>query len=228
MNRLRRALVLAAAAGPVAAFAQQPKKIYRIGYMSNRSGMERRDEAYELAGKRLELLKDLVPKATRVSAFVIAGRGHAPRAHIAGTEAAARKLGMQVQLLEPRGPEELGAVFDAARSARAEVLSVLNLGWFNVYRDQILKLVAATRLPAIFSTVDFVDLGGLMGYSADLVQQHREAAAYVAKILSGTKPEELPVQQPTKFELAVNLQTAKALGITIPQSILVRADRVIQ
>jgi putative ABC transport system substrate-binding protein len=325
MNRLRRNLMLAASAWPFAATAQQPKKIYRIGFLSSGPGIEAREEAfrqrlrelgyadgqnlviewrfvggkidrypqfaaelvrlkldcivavgvsavrfskeatqtipiviatidadpvalgfvaslarpggnvtgftgiaYDLAGKRLELLKDLVPKATRLAVLVPAGRGDAQRAHLQGTEAAARKLGMQIQMLEPRGPEELESVFDAARSARAEVLSVLTLSWFNSHREKIVKLAADHRLPAIYANVAFVGIGGLMHYSADLVQQWREVAGYVAKVLSGAKPADLPVQQPTKLELAINKKTAKALGLTFPQTILLRADRVIE
>ena len=184
--------------------------------------------AHELAGKRLELLKDLVPDATRVAVLAPAGRGAAATAHVEGARAAAHRLGMQVQLLEARGPADLERVFDAARGARADVLSVSSLAWMNSHRERIAKLTADARLPAIFSNPNYPELGGLMSYTDDPVHRLREVAGYVAKILSGTKPADLPVQHPTKFQLTVNLKTSRALGITIPQTILVRADRIIQ
>ena len=184
--------------------------------------------AYELAGKRLELIKELVPKATRAAMLVGSRDGDAHRAHLKGTEIAASKLGMQLQVLGAAGPEELDAMASRAREGRAEVLSVVAIAWMNSHRDRIVKFAADLRLPAIYTNPVFLPMGGLISYAADRVHQNREAAGYVARILSGAKPAELPVQQPTKFELAVNMKAAKALGITIPQTILVRADRVVE
>ncbi len=114
------------------------------------------------------------------------------------------------------------------RAGAPEVLSVVASGWINSHRERIIGFAANMRLPAMYSNPFFVPIGGLMSYSADTVHQFREAAGYVARILSGTKPADLPVQQPTKFELAINLKTAKALGLTIPPTIMVRAERIIE
>ena len=322
MNRQRRALILATAAWPFAAIAQQPKKTYRIGYLSARASFERRDEAfrnrlrelgyfegrnlvieqrfnkgqnelnrelvaemvrlnvdcivaigtaltrtakqateripivfptmdgdpvenrfvaslarpggnvtgftgiaYDLAGKRLELLKDLVPKATRVGVLHSTGAG---QGHLRGTEAVARKLGIQLQVLAARGPGELEPMIASLRDNRPEALSVIGTNWINSHRASVIAFIEKHKLPAIYSNDAFVPIGGLMSYAADTAHQYGEAAGYVAKILAGAKPADMPVQQPTKFELAINLKTAKALGITIPPSVLVRADRVIE
>ena len=186
--------------------------------------------AYELAGKRLELIKELAPKATRAVVLVDSrGSRDAQRAHLKGIEAAASKLGLQLQVIWVGGPEELDSTaFRAARDGRAEVLSVVATGWMNSHRDRIVKFASDLRLPAIYGNPVFLPMGGLMSYSADRVHQWRETAGYVARILSGTKPADLPVQQPTKFELAINMKTAKSLGVSIPQTILVRADRIIE
>ena len=188
--------------------------------------------AYDLAGKRLELLKDLLPKATRVGVLLpgdpdAKGAG-AAQAHFRGTEAVARKLGMKAQALAARDPIELESMIGALRDNAPHVLSVVGIGWINSHRARLINLIAQLKLPAIYSNDSFVPIGGLISYAADQAHQYGEAAAYVAKILAGAKPAELPVQQPTKFELAINLKTAKALGITIPRTILVRADKVIE
>jgi putative ABC transport system substrate-binding protein len=114
------------------------------------------------------------------------------------------------------------------RNDRPHALSVVAIGWINSYRERIIALAAKHKLPAIYSAEHFVPIGGLIGYATDTTHQFGEAATYVAKILAGARPADLPVQQPTKFELAVNLKTAKALGLTMPQTIMVRADRVIE
>ena len=186
--------------------------------------------AYELAGKRLALLKELAPKAKRAAVLVDSGgSGEAQRAHLRGTEAAARKLNMRLQVLAAGGPEELdSSAFRAAREGRAEVISVVSTGWTNSHRERIVKFAASLRLPVIYSNPFFVPIGGLMSYSANIVNQARDAAGYVAKILAGARPADLPVQQPTIFELAVNVKTAKTLGLKIPNSILVQATKVIE
>jgi putative ABC transport system substrate-binding protein len=182
--------------------------------------------AYDLAGKRLELLKDLVPKATCVG-LLSAGPGVAS-GQLRGTEAVARKLGIQVQVLTARGPDELESITSSLRDNRPEALSVVGTLWINSHRERVIAFIEKHKLPAIYSNDSFVPIGGLMSYAADQAHQFGEAAGYVARILAGAKPTDLPVQQPTKFELVVNMKTAKALGITIPQSIMLRADRVIQ
>ena len=184
--------------------------------------------AYDLAGKRLELLRELVPHAKRVGMLVAAPVGDAQKAHYRGTEEAARKLGMEIRLFAPRSPEEFEGLIARNAEWRPEMLSVFAGSWFNSHRARILDWVAKMKLPAVYSNEIFVPLGGLMSYAPDLTHQFAEAASYVAKILGGAKPADLPVQQPTKFELAVNLKTAKALGLTIPQTVMVRADRVVE
>jgi ABC-type uncharacterized transport system substrate-binding protein len=184
--------------------------------------------AYDLAGKRLELLKELVPKATRVAILMDPAGRDAAQAHMKGTELAAHKLKMQLQLLEARVPEDLDNAFHAARQERVEALSVVAIGWINSHRRRIVDLAVKTRLPAIYSAEHFVYDGGLMSYSADQIDQYRRTAAYVGKILGGAKPADLPVQQPTKFELVINLPAARQIGLKIPPSMLARADRVIE
>jgi putative ABC transport system substrate-binding protein len=152
----------------------------------------------------------------------------AAMAHYRSTESAVRKLRMEIRLLALQSPEELEGLFSRMADWRPEVLSVFSASWFVTHRASLLDWVARMRLPAINSNVTHVEHGALIAYSDDVVHRHREVAGYVAKILSGVKPPDLPVQQPTKFELAINLKTAKALGITIPQSILLRADKVAQ
>ena len=183
--------------------------------------------AWELAAKRIELLREVAPKAQRI-AVLFDPRSSAGYAHVEGTQAAARKLGLQLQMLEARDPEAIDHAFKAAREARAEAISVIHIGLMQTQRPRIVKLVAEARLPAIYSDVTFVDEGGLIGYAPDIVVQHRRAAVFVDKIFKGTKPADLPMEQPTRFELAINMKTAKALGITFPQTILVRAERVIE
>jgi putative ABC transport system substrate-binding protein len=174
----------------------------------------------ELAGKRLQLLKDAVPRLARVAALVTAK-------HRAIEHEAAR-LGLQIQFFIARRPDEIGAAFAAARAARPEALLVHPHPMFWVERRRIAQLASETGLPAIYENADFVEAGGLMAYGANLADMSRRAAAYIDRILKGVKPADLPVEQPTKFELVINLKTAKALGLTIPQSLLLRADQVIE
>ena len=188
--------------------------------------------AHDLAAKRLELLKELVPSAKRVAMIVNAssqkGVGDAQKAHYRGTQDAAKKLGMESRLFALQSIDELEGLFSRTTDWRPDALSFFSGSWFRSHRARIMDWVARIKLPAIYSNVEYVEHGGLMGYSDDEVHRFREVAEYVAKILSGVRPADLPVQQPTKFQLAINLKTAKALGLTVPQSIMVRADRVIQ
>ena len=182
--------------------------------------------AYDIAGKRLEFLKETVPKASR--AAILVDPSPAADAHVRETDIAARNLRMQLQLLEVREPEGLDNAFKAARRTRAEVLTVVTTGLINSHRPRIINLAANSRLPTMYSSPDFVFEGGLMSYASDPVAQHRRGASYVDKILKGAKPGDLPVEQPTKFELLINLKTAKQIGLTIPPNVLARADRVIR
>ena len=184
--------------------------------------------AYDLAAKRLELLKELVPNAKRVGMLVGGAVGDAGNAHYRGTEEAARKLGMEIRLYTLRSPEEFEGLIARNADWRPEILSVFSGGWFNSHRSRLIAWVASMKLPTIYSSITFVEHGALIAYSDDPEHRLREVADYVAKILSGVRPADLPVQQPTKFRLAINLKTAKALDLAVPQSIMLRADRIVQ
>jgi putative ABC transport system substrate-binding protein len=184
----------------------------------------------ELVPKRLELLKDALPKVSRVAVL-----WH-PRAFGERTmkdmwkeiEAAARTLAVQLQPAEVEGPDELDRTFSAMIREHPEALFTFPSTMLFSQRTRIVALAAKHRLPSMFNAREYVELGGLMGYGASISDLARRAAIYVDKILKGAKPGELPIEQPTKFEFAVNLKTAKALGLTIPPSLLLRADEVIQ
>ena len=143
-------------------------------------------------------------------------------------EAAARALGVQLQWVEARGPEDFARAFSAKTGARVGALTVLPGNVFVSERRRLVELAAKHRLAAVYPWREFVDDGGLMAYGPNLADLHRRAATYVDKILKGAKPGELPVEQSTTFELVINLKTAKALGLTIPQSVLARADHVVE
>jgi putative ABC transport system substrate-binding protein len=181
----------------------------------------------EVVGKQLELLKRVAPKVSRVAVLQNPSNpGHAlmlPQA-----EGAARALGVQLQVLKARTPSEIEVAFAAMRSQRADGALVLRDAVFRERRAQIVALAAKSRLPAVYGLREEAEAGGLMAYGASVPQLFRRAATYVDKILKGAKPADLPVEQPTKFELVINLKTAKALGLTIPSSLLGQADQVIQ
>jgi putative ABC transport system substrate-binding protein len=181
----------------------------------------------ELTGKQLQMLKEAVPEASRVT-ILCNPENPAIGPGLNGAQATARALGIQLQVLEVRRPNELEGTFSAMAKGRAGALLTLPDALFSNERVQLLKLAAKSRLPAIFSPRDFVEAGGLMSYGPNVPAQFRRAATYVDRILKGAKPGDLPIEQPTKFELVINLKTAKTLGLTIPQSLLVRADEVIQ
>ena len=142
--------------------------------------------------------------------------------------ATARSLELQLQILEVEGPEDFDRAFLAMRQQRAEALNVLASPILYANRKALIQLAAKYQLPAVYQWREFVEDGGLMSYAANLAEMFRRAATYVDKILKGAKPADLPVEQPTKFEFVINLKTAKALGLTIPPSVLARADEVIQ
>jgi putative ABC transport system substrate-binding protein len=182
----------------------------------------------ELSGKRLELLKEAVPGFSRVA---LLWNPDVRGAVLDYKEAAsaARSLRVEVQSVEASRAEDLDRAFSTITSWRAQALmlpGVNPVGFAN--RAQIVSFAQRNRLPSMFPTKEYVDSGGLMSYGPSLVDLFRRAAGYVDKILKGAKPADLPVQQPTKFELAINLKTAKTLGLTLPQSLLRRADEVIQ
>ena len=183
--------------------------------------------AYETAGKRLEIIKETSPRVSR-GAMLVAGGEPVVKAHFREAEASARGLKMQLQLLDVQNPEGLKDAFRKVRQAGIEVLTIVGTGLLNSYRPRIVAFTANAKLPAIYSNSDYVFEGGLMSYTSDSVEQRRRAAAYVAKVLKGANPGDLPVQQPTKFELLINLKTAKQIRVTIPPTVLARADRVIR
>ena len=186
--------------------------------------------ASDLDSKRLEFLKETVPGSSRIAVLKCKGLG-APGSWEAMQDTA-RALGIHLQLLEVREPhdypDDYEEAFAAASSARAEAMFVWEC-YFNVFnRQRIVDLAAKYRLPAIYSFGAWVQAGGLMSYGPDMPDMFRRVATYIDKILKGVKPADLPVEQPTKFDLAINLKTAKALGLTIPPSLLLLADEVIR
>ncbi len=183
--------------------------------------------APEVVGKQLEPLKEVAPKVSRVAVLQNPSH-HAHPPMLRQAEGAARALGVQLHILQARTPAEIEAAFAAMRRQRAGGVLVLRDPLFNAQRTQIAALAAKSRLPAVYGNREYAEAGGLMAYGASSPHMFRRAATYVDKILKGAKPADLPVEQPTRFELVVNLKTAKALRLTIPPSVLVRADQVIQ
>jgi putative ABC transport system substrate-binding protein len=184
--------------------------------------------APELGGKRLELLKEIIPQLSRVAVF---GTSTLPEnaQRLKEVELAAKAFGVKLQYLDVLGPKDIETTFRAAVKGRADaMLWQVAGGVANAHRTQILELAVKSRLPAIYHNSAYVDAGGLMTYSPSATDLDRRAATYVDKILKGAKPADLAVEQPTKFELVINLKTAKQIGVTIPQKVLARADRVIR
>ena len=181
----------------------------------------------QLGGKILELLKEVVPNLTHVAVLgPVDSLFH--DLFLKNTEAPARALGLKLTSLRFRGPNNFEGLFRRATEERANALCVEVTPFISpAHRKQLVELAAKSRLPAIYGTRDWADNGGLISYGADRIDMYRRAATYVDKILKGAKPADLPVEQPTKFELVINLKTARALGLTIPQSVLGRADHVI-
>jgi putative ABC transport system substrate-binding protein len=180
----------------------------------------------ELSAKRLQLLKETIPAISRVAALWNPAEGPLG---LRSTEEAARTLGVHLRPVEVTTPEEIAAGFEAVGASGAEAVVIAPVGMFWNQRARIVALAAKHRMPAIYPEREYVDDGGLLAYGRsvpDLWQ--RVSAGYVDKILKGAKPGDLPIEQPTRFELVVNLKTAKALGLTIPPSILARADEVIE
>jgi putative ABC transport system substrate-binding protein len=181
----------------------------------------------ELIGKQLNLLKEIVPKLSRVA---ILGSSTRPGTAQAFMEAqlAAPALSVQLQYLEVADPKDIEIAFQAATQKRADAVVILGSPLLNSHRAQIVELAAKSRLPATYSRPEYVEDGGFMTYGANINDLFRRTATYVDKILKGTKPADLPVEQPKKFEFIVNLKAAKQIGLTIPPNVLARADRVIR
>src|SRR4051812_5824150 len=181
----------------------------------------------EIVGKRMQLLKEVVPGLIRVAVLVNSINPiHA--IFWRETERAARELGLELKPVEARAPEDFEVAFAAATRSHAGALIALDDALTYNNRARVVAVAAASRLPALYGYREFTDEGGLMSYGADLASHFRHAADYVDKILRGAKPGEIPVEQPTKFDLIINLKAAKALGLTLPPSLLARADEVIE
>ncbi len=214
---------------PIVMFAGDPVGLGLVASLArpggNVTGLSYFNE--EISGRRLQLLKELVPELARVGVF----RNPLGSVHAVfwrETEIAARKLRVALQPLDVRRPEDFETAFAAAKQGNAHALLVFDDASTLAYRAQIAALAASNRLPAMYGLREFPDAGGLMSYGANFAALYRRAATFVDKILKGAKPADLPVEQPTKFELVINLKTAKALGLTVPPTLLAQADEVIE
>jgi len=181
----------------------------------------------EISGKQLELLKEIIPRLSRVA---VLGTSTSPSTALSlkEVELAAEAFGVKLQYLDVLGPKDIEIAFRAASKGRADAVLVLTSPFFASQRKQIADLAAKNRLPAIYPFPEFVEAGGLLSYSTNIIDLFRRAATYVDKILKGTKPADLPVEQPIKFEFIINLKAAKQIGLTIPPNVLARADKVIK
>ena len=181
----------------------------------------------DINGKRLELLKEVVPKLSLV-AFLWTPTSPSADNNLRATETLARSLGLRIQPLEVKEPDDFGRVFKAATKNHADALLLGTGGFFAFHQKRIIELSVTSRLPAMHSNARFVEEGGLMTYAYDRPYQFRRAAEYVDRILKGAKPADLPIERPKKFELVINLKTAKQIGLAIPPQVLARADKVIK
>lgn len=181
----------------------------------------------EISGKRLELLKEIIPKLSHV---VVLGTSNLPgdAQSLKETERAANALKVKIQYLDILVPQDVEMVFQVAKKARAEAVLVLTSALINSHRAQLVALAAKHQLPAIYPFPEYVEAGGLMTYGVSFIDLAQRAATYVDRILKGAKPADLPVEQPKKFDLIINLKTARQIGLTIPPQVLARADRVIR
>ena len=183
--------------------------------------------APDLAGKRLELLKEVLPQLTRVAILWNAANPYSASV-FKETQGAGQTLGIEVLSLEVRQPEDLDRAFEATRQQRPDALVSVEDPFTNTYRKRIAEFAVANHLPSLYGIREDAAAGGLISYGANLADLWRRAAGYVDKILKGATPADLPVQQPTQFELVINLKTARALGLELPPSVLARADEVIE
>ncbi len=183
--------------------------------------------APELGGKRLELIRELLPKAVRIG-FLTNPTNPATSTVIHATQTAARQMGLQLHAVDVRQPTELDAALETVVRARSEALLVGTDPMLFSQRERIVELAARHRLPAVYENRRLVDIGGLASYGPDQTERFRQAADYVDRILKGARPGDLPIQRPSTFELVVNLKTAKRIGLTIPPTLRLRADHVIE
>jgi putative ABC transport system substrate-binding protein len=181
----------------------------------------------DLGAKRLELLKEILPRFSRVAVLWNAANPYSALV-FKETQAAGRTLGIEVRSLEMRGPEDFDPAFETARRLRPDALITVEDPLTASYTTRIAEFTARQQLPSLHGIREFVAAGGLLSYGANLADLFRRAAYYVDKILNGANPADLPVQQPTKFELVLNLKTARALGLEIPSTVIIRADEVIE
>jgi putative tryptophan/tyrosine transport system substrate-binding protein len=182
----------------------------------------------EVVGKQLELLKETLPKIARVAALWNPANPVFQSIQLKETEDAARVLGVQLQLIEARGPDEIDRALAAIAKKRTKALLILGDPVFTAHRKRMADLSTKHRIPTVSGTREYAEAGGLMAYGPSFPDMYRRAAYYVDRILNGTKPADLPVEQPRKFELVINLQTAEQIGLTIPQWMMMRADKVIR
>lgn len=180
-----------------------------------------------LVAKRIELLTETLPGLSRI-AFLSVSESRAQPLSLKDAEVAAKSLGLQIRSVEVRRAEDLEKVFASLARERPEALVLVGSSLFQTHLVKIVELVSRHRLPASFATREFVEAGGLMSYGPDEKAAFRRLANYVDRILKGARPSDLPIEEPTKFELVINLKTAKALGLTIPSSVLLRADQVLE
>jgi putative tryptophan/tyrosine transport system substrate-binding protein len=181
----------------------------------------------EISGKQLKLLKEIVPRLSRVA--VLGNSTHPGNAQaVKETELAAGVLAVQLQYLDVRDPKDIETAFRAASKGRTDAVLVLENAVLTSHRKQLVELAVKSRLPAIYPQTEYMEAGGLIYYGTNTPDLFRRAATYVDKILKGAKPADLPVEQPTKFELVINLKTAKQIGLAIPPNVLARADKVIR
>src|SRR5262249_25506624 len=181
----------------------------------------------ELAPKELEILTEVVPQAKRIAVLWNPKTPSLPPA-MKAVDAAGHHLGLQLINLPTQTPEEIDGAFAAMAKERVDAVMVVASPLYITHRERLAELARQHRLPAMYGSKENVQAGGLISYSADLTDLHRRAASYIDKILKGARPDELPVEQASKYELAVNLKTAKTLGLTVPRSVLARADEIIE
>ena len=204
------------ARGFVASLARPGGNVTGLSYMS-----------HELSGKRLELLKEVVPKLLRVAA--LGDRDHQNyNVQMKELEVAAQAMGLQIQPVQLRAADDLENAFSVMARDRAGAVFVLSNPAIGFFRGKVVEFATKGRLPSIYATPAWVTAGGLMSYAPAVADQHRRAAVYVDKILKGTKPADLPIERPIKFELIINLKTAKQIGLTVPPNVLARATKIIR
>src|SRR5262245_1841558 len=203
--------------GLVTSFARPGGNLTRVSFLG-----------IELTAKRLELLRELVPRTARVAVLVNPADAHVVQATLRDTEAAGRAMGLQIQVFNADTGREMETAFENMARDHADVLFVAPTPFFVVRRIQVVQRAAFHRIPASYPLRDFADAGGLMSYGASLRDAYRQVGLYAGRILRGAKPQDLPVMQSTKFELVINHPTARMLGLIVPPSLLARADEVIE